>query len=349
MGCLINTLALGQRLGTPRKNTFSSKATPGKTKMSFKQWNHKVQCIKDPYPELVVWDSIVRSLKGAAADMAQYMGPTASVSDILWKLMVIFGVVASFYVLMQNSYKVTQGNHKQVPSFAMRLEGTLNQIRLQCPRQIADHEVTWHLKDQLFHGVHKNIRDSIRYLHSNPETTYSQLIVTACNTESKKEEAKDKVRARSAAATEVVDGFKEPDNQIVRLMAILTRAEQGNCPASAPNSPRHRGCGRGQMDRNTPTHPSSHNGWTGLGQTTSACSSSTASWVNTVSQGRGNTQTSNCTPGSAHNTRDPNSLQCFRCQGWGHLAREYTTPAKTINKDWGTQRNAVKPPASSNQ
>ena len=30
------------------------------------------------------------SLKGAAADMAQYMGPNASVSDILDKLMVIF-------------------------------------------------------------------------------------------------------------------------------------------------------------------------------------------------------------------------------------------------------------------
>ena len=74
------------------------------------------------------------------------------------------------------------------------------------------------------------------------------------------EEAKDKVRARSAAATEMVDGSKELGNQIVRLMATLTRAEQGNCPASALNSPRHRGHGRGLMDRNTPTCPSSHNG-----------------------------------------------------------------------------------------
>ena len=42
--------------------------------------------MKDHYPESVVWESIVRSLKAAAADMAQYMGPTASVSDILQKL-----------------------------------------------------------------------------------------------------------------------------------------------------------------------------------------------------------------------------------------------------------------------
>ena len=56
--------------------------------------------------------------------MAWYMGPTASVTDILDKLAVIFGTVASFDVLMQNFYKVMQGNNEKVPSFAMRLEGT---------------------------------------------------------------------------------------------------------------------------------------------------------------------------------------------------------------------------------
>ena len=38
--------------------------------------------MKDHYPESVVQESIVRSLKGAAADMARYMGPTASVTKI---------------------------------------------------------------------------------------------------------------------------------------------------------------------------------------------------------------------------------------------------------------------------
>ena len=95
----------------------------------------------------MVQESIMRSLKGAVADMAWYMGPTASVSDILEKLLVIFGNMVSFDVLMQNFYKITQGNNKKVPSFAMSLEGTLNQIRLRCPRQITDHEVPWHLKE----------------------------------------------------------------------------------------------------------------------------------------------------------------------------------------------------------
>ena len=90
--------------------------------------------------------------------MAQYMGPTASVSEILQKLIVIFGTVALFNVLVQKWYKVTQGNHEKVPSFATRLERTLNQIRLKCPRRIADQEVACHLKDPIFHGVCKHIR-----------------------------------------------------------------------------------------------------------------------------------------------------------------------------------------------
>ena len=281
--------------------------------------------------------------------MAQYMGPTASISKVLQKLTVIFGTVASFNVHMQNFYKVTQGNHEKVPSFTTRLEGTLNQIGLKCPSSIVDHKVACHLKDQLFHGVWKQIRDSIRYLHSNPETTYSQLMVTARKAESEMEDAKEKVRARSSTATEVTDSSKELSDQITRLMAALTRAEQGTHLATAPNSPRHRGPGRGQMDRNTPTCPSSNNGWTGLGQSTSACSSSARSRVATASQSRGSTQALTSAQGNAQNAKDPITLQCFRGQGWGHMARECATPAKPLNKDWGNWVNVVKPPTTHSQ
>ena len=98
------------------------------------------------------------------------------------------------------------------------------------------------------------------------------------------EETKDRVKARSAASTEVASGSKELGDQIARLMAALTRVEQGSHPASAPNSPRHRGHWRGQADRNSPIHPSSHNGQTGLGQTASILSSSAANRESTDSQ-----------------------------------------------------------------
>ena len=109
MGQLITALTLGLHISTPKISTFSGNMALGKTEVSYEQWSHEVQCIKDHYPESVVRESIMRSLKGAVADMACYMGPTASVSKILEKLSVIFGMVASFDILMQNFYKIMQG------------------------------------------------------------------------------------------------------------------------------------------------------------------------------------------------------------------------------------------------
>ena len=55
------------------------------------------------------------------------------------------------------------------------------------------------------------------------------------------EETKERVKVRSAAATEVASGSKELGDHIARLMAALTRVEQDSHPASAPNSPQVQG------------------------------------------------------------------------------------------------------------
>ena len=103
--------------------------------------------------------------------------------------------------------------------------------------------------------------------------------------ESENEEAHDKVRARSAITTDPIEGTMELEQQIANLMAALTRVGQGNIPASAPNNPRQRGHGRGQMDRSTPGHPSSHNGQTVVGQTASGCSTSAGHGKGTTTNG----------------------------------------------------------------
>ena len=170
-------------------------------------------------------------------------------------------------------------------------------------------------------------------------------MITAHKMESENEEAHDKVRARSAMTTEPVEGTTEVGNQIAKLMASLTRPGQGNSPASAPNSPRQRDHGRGQMDRNTPGHPSSHNGWTGLGQTISACSTYVGHGTGTTTTGGQGPNTQGSKEGTSIR-KDPSSLQCFRCQGWGHMVQECAIPAKTLKwsgENWG---KVTQPPTS---
>ena len=176
-----------------------------------------------------------------------------------------------------------------------------------------------------------------------PRTTYCQLMIAAHKMETENEEACDEVRARSAVTTKPVKGTTELGNQIAKLRAALTRAGQGNSHGSAPNSSRHRGCGRGQADRNTSGCPNSHNGQTGPGQTTSACTVSAGHGTGTTSQSQGNAQGSKDSQGSTSNRKDTSSIQCFRCQGLGHMAQECATPAKTLNQSGGSWGNAAQP------
>ena len=179
------------------------------------------------------------------------------------------------------------------------------------------------------------VRDSIHYLYSNPETMYSQLMVTVHKVESKNEEARDKVWAGSAVTIEPVEGASELGNQIARLMAALTRVGQGSSPSSTPNSPRHRGHGRGRMDRATSSCPNSHNGQTGPGHTASAHSVSAGHRTGTTGPSQGSAQGPKDSQSDISNKKDPSSLQCFQCQGWGHMDQECATPAKSLNQTGG--------------
>ena len=164
-------------------------------------------------------------------------------------------------------------------------------------------------------------------------------MIATCKADSENEEACDKVKARSAMNTDPVEGTVELRQQIAKLMATLNRVREGNIPASAQKCPRQRDCGRAQMDRSTPGCPSSHNGWTSLGQTASACSTSAGHGTGTTANGNQeqNSQGAKDRQEDTANRRDPSSLQCFRCQGWGHMAWECPTPTKTLNPSGGTK------------
>ena len=50
----------------------------------------------------------------------------------------------------------------------------------------------------------------------------------------------------------------------------------------------------------------------------------------------------------AQSNRGSNSLQCFRYQGWGHMARECVTPTAPLNWEGGTKGMWSKPPPTTN-
>ena len=186
--------------------------------------------------------------------------------------------------------------------------------------------------------------DSTWYLYSNSRTTYSQLMITACKVESENKEAWDKVRARSAVTTKPVEGTTELENQIAKLMAALTREGQGNSLSSAPNSPGHRGCGRGGMDKNTLSCPNSQNGQTGPELTASAHSVSASHSTWTTSQSQWNSQGSKDSQGSTSNRKDNSFPPVLQVPRLGPHGSGMYHPSKGFKPVRGNQGNAVHPP-----
>ena len=64
--------------------------------VSFDQWVFEVRGVQKSSGKVILWEAITHSLRGTAADLVQCMGSEASVTDILDKLMTIYGMVASF-------------------------------------------------------------------------------------------------------------------------------------------------------------------------------------------------------------------------------------------------------------
>ena len=150
-------------------------------------------------------------------------------------------------------------------------------------------------------------------------------MVATCKGESKNEEIGDKVRARATVTTDPGEGIAELGQQIVKLMAALNKAGQGSNPSSVQVSPRREAMGGDANGSCTLSHPNSNNGRSGPGQTTPAHSLPTgcgAGANGTVNNGQNNQRSSKRRVGTM-DRQDPNSLQCFRCQGWGHMTRQW--------------------------
>ena len=104
------------------------------------------------------------------------MGPNIPLDMIFKKFTIIYGNVKSFDLLMRDFCRADQGEDGTIPSYATRIEGLLSQIRDKFPNQLSLQEEQRLLKDHLFHGSRKSIRDSLKYCFADASIDYIQFL-----------------------------------------------------------------------------------------------------------------------------------------------------------------------------
>ena len=202
----------------PKVKTFSGETPTPKGEVSYEQWRHEIVCIREVYPVQTAMEGVRRSLRGQAADMVRYLGPTATVGDVVDKLDVIYGRIATLDVLMQDFYSLVQGKGEKVSNFVSRLEGAMNHIRQLHPGRVKEVEVAQHMRERFFHGMHKGLRNSVRFIYEGSDADYYQLMRAARKTESEGTE----VRAHATTVVpELVAGIQQTSTP-------LTHPSNGN-------------------------------------------------------------------------------------------------------------------------
>ena len=131
------------------------------------------------------------------------MDPDDSLDTILKKFSIIYGNVKSYDILMGDFYRSDQGEDDMATSFAAKIEGLLSHVWDKFPDQIPlakEHEL---LKDRLFHGCQKSIRDSVKYHHADPSVDYMTFLEECRKAEDEDRAGKPKTKGKLkiAAAT----------------------------------------------------------------------------------------------------------------------------------------------------
>ena len=191
------------RTNVPKLSAFSGEVAKGE--VSFDQWSYELQTLRKSYSDLALREGIQHSLRGAAADVVHNMGPDVPLDLIIKKFTIIYGNVKSFDLMMRDFYRADQGEDESIPSYATRIEGLLSQIRDKFPDQLPLQEEQRLLKDRLFHGSRKGIRDSLKYCFADASIDYMQFLEECRKSEEEgkagQARAPVKAKVKAAAAT----------------------------------------------------------------------------------------------------------------------------------------------------
>ena len=122
------------------------------------------------------------SVRGKVREFTAAVGFEESVETLLDKVEDRFGEKWTADGLQQDFYKITQDRNEKVRQFAGRLEAQFKKLKEKVPGHY-DHNM---LKECLFHGMHQQLQDSIRFCYKQEETMYEELFWEAVEAEKEK-------------------------------------------------------------------------------------------------------------------------------------------------------------------
>ena len=285
--------------GHQKKNTknpdlpvFSGEMPTPKGEVEYDNYIFQLQMLRSSYTDDAIRNAIVVTVRTQAKLAIRAIGYSSSLDAMIRQLQDRFGLGETVDLLGQEFHQMMQQPKEKVGEFGGKLEYKFRLLQEKCPGRYVDVQ----LRDRLFHGMSDKLRDSVRFLYSQPDCDFTKLLKAAMTCENEAaSRASIKAKSLQVSVDEnpqvASDGISSIQEQLNQMRTILKSANFK--PSNGYRSEKG-----GKQD------------------------------IRTKLKGPG-------TSSAGPFRRGKKPVQCYRCNGWGHYKQQCPNEEPTEgSKDW---------------
>ena len=218
--------------GHQKKNTknpdlpiFSGEMPTPKGEVEFDNYIFQLQMLRSSYTDDAIRNAIVATVRTQAKMAIRAIGYGSSLDTMIKQLQDRFGLGETVDLLGQEFHQLMQQPKEKVGEFGGKLEYKFRLLQEKCPGRYVDEQ----LRDRLFHGMSDKLRDSVRFLYSQPGCSFTKLLRAAMTCENEAA-SRASIKAKSLQVgvekNEQVanDGINSIQKQLDQMRTILKGA-----------------------------------------------------------------------------------------------------------------------------
>ena len=163
----------------PKKNTknpdlpiFSGESPTPKGEVEYHNYIFQLQMLKSSYTDDAIRNAIVATVRTQAKMAIRAIGYGSSLDAMIKQLQNRFGLGETVDLLGQEFHQLMQQPKEKVGEFGGKLEYKFRLLQEKCPGRYVEEQ----LHDRLFHGMSDKLRDSVRFLYSQPDCDFTKLL-----------------------------------------------------------------------------------------------------------------------------------------------------------------------------
>ena len=210
--------------GHQKKNTknpdlpiFSGETPTPKGEVEYDNYIFQLQMLRSSYTDDAIRNAIVATVRTQAKMAIRAIGYGSSLDAMVRQLQNRFGLGETVDNLGQEFHQLMQQPKEKVGEFGGKLEYKFRLLQEKCPGRYIEDQ----LRDRLFHGMSDKLRDSVRFLYSQPDCDFTKLLRAAMTCENEAA-SRASIKAKSLQVS-VEDGEQVANSGISSIREQLNQ------------------------------------------------------------------------------------------------------------------------------